>query len=224
MSNILEILDRMFSECSIRKDTTERIRPRSQDAVIQAYSHQYIGKIKGIPEHGDELFSIVDAFGSMSGRLLREYPWLERDETRRDPYRLIRIELDEGLAQSARKEMTDLAPDGQDVIDSMDRATRLLMLLQRHCIFIDAEESRSRRNTLASKMILRRIFCPAFRTTLVNSESFTLDRSKWDEFCNDPKGFADRYVRAVVTTAKKKRGMDQPDQLSLFQGQGGDGR
>lgn len=210
VSNILEVLHRLYESCRVSKESVVALEPRHQHSAIQAYSLQYISKIKGIPEYGEDLFAIVNAFGSMSGRLLKEYPVIDRGGGRRDPYQLIRVEMDEGYAKSAQKLMEmQNAPDKLQT----ERAMLLWTLLQRYCLFIDAEESRSRRNTLASKIILRRIFCPAFSTAMTNSECYTVDKGKWERFCTDPDGTADRYARDVVEEAMRKRGVTGQGEL-----------
>ncbi|MGA2616291.1 MAG: protein kinase [Thermoguttaceae bacterium] len=212
VSNILELLNRMFEQCGVTRDTTSVISADSQDAVIEGYSRQYIAKIKGIPRYGERLFAIVDAFGNLSKRLLNEYPWISRPDNRRDPYQLLRIELDEaefGGAPPDSTPSTDNATASRAQMDPM----QLWRLLQRYCLFIDADESRSRRNTLSSRVILRRVFCPAFRIGLVNSECFTLSRDQWSAFCHDPSGRAEQFVRDVVETANRKRG---PEYYPLF--------
>jgi len=207
VSNVLEVLNRMYEECSVTKSRVNCIEARAQDAVIQGYSLQYISKIKGIPHYGEKLFQIVDAFGNMCARLLREYPLVTHGD-RLEPYQLIRIELDEGFVRSSNDILNVFKFDVSSE-KGIDDNVAIMILLQRYCIFIDAEESRSRRNTLANKVILRRIFCPAFRAGLVNSESFTLDKRKWQSLCSDPKGYCDRYVDNLVREAKRRRGEDE---------------
>ena len=201
ISNILEILRRMYDECGVTKTQGECIDPRKQDSVIESYSQQYIAKIKTIPQHGEHLFEIANAFGSMSRKMLRDSEWINRGGGRRDPYQLIRIEMDEGK---------DINQDAYSDAD-LEPHINLWRLLQRYSIFIDCEESRSRRNTLASKVILRRIFCPAFRIALVNSESYTITREHWEAFCNDPQGTADRHVQRVLGTSDQYK-----NQYTLF--------
>jgi hypothetical protein len=200
ISNVLELLSRIYDQCVVTKQQTDRIDPRRQDSVIETYSQQYIAKIKTIPKSGERLFEIVNAFGSMSGQLLREHQWIDRGPTRKDPYQLIRIEMDEGMVRAANRFLEDVDSNlyTDSGIERGDGPESLWILLQRYSIFIDAEESRSRRNTLASKVILRRIFCPTFRIALTNSESYTITRQDWEAFCADPKGTADRYVRRVL--------------------------
>lgn len=208
VSNILELLNRMYDECGVKAESTSRIHPEQQNSVIEAYSRQYIAKIKGIPAFGEKLFSIVDAFGHMSRRLLQDYPWIERPAGRRDPYQLLRIEMDE-------------AGYG----DSETEAEQIWRLLQRYCIFIDGDESRSRRNTLSSRVIFRRIFCPAFRIGLTNSECLTYSRQQWEAFCNDPSRRAEIYIRDNIERALKRRGQDSDSDRPLFRtelGEGGD--
>jgi len=187
ISNILEILSRMYEQCDVKKLQKERIAPRKQDDVIQTYSRQHIEKIKTVPQYGGTLFEIVNAFGSMSRTLLQEHEWINRGQNRRDPYQLIRIEMDEGR---------DIDPGLYEGSEA-ELHIKLWLLLQRRSIFIDAEKSRSRRNTLASKVILRRIFCPSFRIALTNSESYTINKHDWATFCADPLGTAKRYVQRV---------------------------
>jgi len=209
VSNILELLSRMFESCGVKKNTVSTLKPVDQDSVIEDYSLQYIRKIKGIPAHGAELFAIVDAFGNMSARYLQEYPWLQRDAGRRDPYQLLRIELDEAFVRQAEQA---LDRTGSGTV-SEPLPARLWRLLQRYCIFIDADEGRSRRNTLAGRVILRRIFCPAFRIGLANSESFTISQLEWVAFCADPAGRAEQVQRRAIEQAKERRG----DGPSLFE-------
>lgn len=90
---------------------------------------------------------------------------------------------------------------------------KLWILLQRYCIFIDAEASRSRRNTLARKVILRRIFCPAFSISMVNSECYTLSESSWAAFCTDPNGTTEKYVRDAVADAQEKKNKQKQEIL-----------
>lgn len=197
ISNILEVLDRIYGSCRVSKTTSGLIEERHQHSVIQSYSMQYIAKIKGIPRYGDKLFQIVNSFGNLSAQLLKKHAMIDRGSGRADPYQLIRIEIDDNIVQSANnllKESTDYS----EKIDKQKEAELLWLLLQRHCIFIDAEESRSRRNTLASKVILRRIFCPAFGTTLVNSESLTISKANWIRLCYDPEGFTEQYLRKAL--------------------------
>lgn len=124
---------------------------------------------------------------------------------------------DEGLRRSADKELELYLsePESHAVSTHPNLPARLWMLLQRHSIFIDADEGRSRRNTLSSKVVLRRIFAPAFKTTLVNSESYTLDKDQWSEFCSDPKGTAGRYARDSIARAGRRK-QSSTVQGSLF--------
>lgn len=195
VSNILELLNRMYEECGVKADSRTRINPEQQDAVVEAYSRQYIGKIKGIPKYGERLFGIVDAFGSLSRGLLQDSPWIERTPTRRDPYQLLRIELDEAGTEASNPE-----------------AITVWRLLQRYCIFVDADEGRSRRNTLSSRVLLRRIFCPAFRIGLTNSECWTLSQGQWEAFCHDPQSRAEAYLRDVL----RRRNDAADKQAELF--------
>ena len=68
----------MFDQCGITQESRTVIPADSQDAVIECYSRQYIAKIKGIPRCGEQLFAIVEGFGTLSKRLLNEYPWMNR--------------------------------------------------------------------------------------------------------------------------------------------------
>ncbi len=208
VSNILELLNRMFDHCNITRDQTSLIPPGHQNDVIEGYSKQYLSKVKGIPRYGERLFKIVDAFGHLSRRLLEEYPYIERGDNRRDPYQLLRIELDEAGLDGGGTDLARLEDDDGQA-DVTNQPPLLWKLLQRYCLFIDADEGRSRRNTLSSRVLLRRIFCPAFRIGLVNSESYTLSQQQWSAFCADSKGRAENYARSIIDVARKKRGDEE---------------
>lgn len=187
IGNILELLNRMYRTNKIEINHTKIIPPHKQDQSIQLYSRQLISKIKGIPQYGEKLFELVNSFGSYSAEILKEHPWVDRGE-RKDPKQTIRIELDEGYIRKNDTISFFYSEQVTKADSELDEPTILWMLLQRYSIFIDAEESRSRRNTLASKVILRRIFCPAFGISLTNSESLTIDGPNWRAFCKDPQG------------------------------------
>jgi len=211
VSNILELLNRMYEVFEIGPDMIEQIDKNKQSSVIERYSQQYLAKIKGIPRYGEKLFHLVNAFGNMSLQLLREYPWISRASDRRDPYQLIRIEMDETYVASAQ----DLLGIDQEKVGTQLSAKWLWFLLQRYCIVIDASESRSRRNTLASKVILRRIFCPAFKIGLTNSECYTVSRRDWEAFCYNPEAMAKSYVKRAIEKAKSSRGIEG-EQLNIW--------
>ncbi len=182
VSNILELLNRMFEDCEVTRESEQRILPRHQDAVIQNFSLQYVSKIKGIAKYGERMFEIVDAFGNAAKRLLEDRPLVGK---RGEPYRLIRIELDE-------------ADRGNQEWNKDGEASELWKALQRYCIFVDAVESRSIRNTLSSRVLFRRIFCPAFRIGLVNSECWRMSKKQWEAFVSDPSGRAEGFVKASI--------------------------
>lgn len=211
VSNILELLNRMFEQCAVKRDSDRRIPAEHQDEVIQSYSLQYVSKIKGIPGYGERMFSIVDAFGNMARRLLEEHPLVGQ---RQEPYRLLRIELDEAVRDgNGIGKLSAL----DSVASGTSDALELWMYLQRYCIFIDAEESRSRRNTLSSRVLFRRILCPAFRIGLVNSESWTLSRQQWEAFTNDPSGRAELYAKTSIERSTRRSSETQSDkQRPLF--------
>ena len=121
---------------------------------------------------------------------------MERPDNRRDPYQLLRIELDEAASPDLAVAFAQLDEHGELARDA-DEALYLWRLLQRYCLFVDADEARSRRNTLSSRVVLRRIFCPAFRIGLVNSECYTLSRQHWSAFCDNPAVRADQYARTA---------------------------
>jgi serine/threonine protein kinase len=211
ISNILEVLRRIFEKAGITPNSSIRtVEPSKQHAVIHSYSQSHLAKIKAIPGIGDDLFSMVEAFGSMAGQLLREYPMMNVDQNRKEPYRVLRIELDEASVRGAQEKLEREAIGRPD---SLERSMTIWRALQRYCIFIDGSQSRSRRNTLSDKVLLRRIFCPAFNLALSHRESLTLSKAQWDNFCADPKGFAQRHVREVIDSAEKKRASLQ---LPLF--------
>jgi hypothetical protein len=181
VSNILELLNRMFEECNVKANSKSAIIPQHQNAVIETYSRQFIAKIKGIPAYGEQLFEVVNAFGNMAKRLLEDHPWLDRGPNRRDPYQLLRIELDESGSEGSESE-----------------PMQVWRMLQRYCLFVDADGGRSRRNTLSGRVVLRRILCPAFRIGLTSSESWTVSPQQWTAFCDNPTRFAETQVRRTL--------------------------
>jgi len=171
------------------------IAPTIQHTAITTFSRRFLRQILDIPVHGRQLFQIVNAFGTISQQLLYHHPGVAKGEGRPlDPYELLRIEVDERFPLK-------------------DETERTFRCLQKWDIFIDAAAGRSRRMTLSRKVVLRKIFCPAFKTTLSSSESMTLSAEELKWFLTEPEYFKKRYLERRLPS--EEGDIEEAEQLWL---------
>jgi hypothetical protein len=156
-SEMIRMVGEIFREARIGPDTpVRRIEPAVQSRAIERVSREYLSRIRHIRPDGQKLFNIVDSFGNLSKKLLYEHSLVgqgkdHRGEHRKDPYDLLNIYVD-------------------DFTRASRTAREVWQRLQKASIFVDIGIAPSQRRVIADHATLRRIYCPAFRTTLTSSE------------------------------------------------------
>jgi len=104
-----------------------------------------------------------------------------RGKRRQDPYDLLTIYVDD---------LTKAQPSAQRVWERLQRAS----------IFIDIRLAPSQRTVIADRATLRRIYCPAFGTTLSSSEHLQLTKEQFELFIDTPDEFCDKRLKNLKTT------------------------
>ncbi len=184
-SEMIRTVGEIFSEARIEPDTpVKEIPPPVQDRAIDRVSREYLGRVRHIQPDGQKLFDVVDCFGKLSKDLLYEREPVgqgkdSKGQPRKDPFDLLTIYVDD---------LTKATPGARKVWE----------LLQRASIFVDTGLAPSQRSVIAGRGTLRRIYCPAFRTTLSSSEHLQTTKYQFEWFMDKPDEFCrDQYRRKV---------------------------
>ena len=175
-SEMIRLVGNIFREANLEPGSAvRRIDPAIQSRAIEKASREYLSRIRHIRPDGQKLYNIVNCFGQLSRNLLYEHPLVRqgkdsRGRVREDPYDLLNIYVD-------------------NVMSASKAARRVWERLQKASIFVDTGVATSQRSMVADRATLRRIYCPAFRTTLTSSEHLQLTKDQFEWFMDKPEEF-----------------------------------
>lgn len=173
ISNLLEIYRRIFEKGKVNAQTKEMVPPNVQHAAIESVSRDLLTLIKFYVPYGAEMHNVVYKFGNLSRRILREGK-LQKKGDGWIPSETSRIEVDQ--------------PPGQPGEELTDAQQELMDELIRRAIFIEMEIGRARhRFTPTLRWQLRRIYCPAFGSSLAKNTAVKLTPSEFKWFLIDPE-------------------------------------
>jgi len=185
ISEMIRMVGEIFREAGIRKDSRFRqIDPSFQDKAIRNVSRDFLSRLRNIRPDGQKLYEVVNSFGSLSQQLLYERKLVgqgkdSKGQSRKDPCDLLTIYVD-------------------DLTRASQPARRVWERLQRASIFVDIRLAPSQRAVIADRVTLRRIYCPAFGTTLTSSEHLQATKGQFEWFMDRPEEFCKDYFRKVV--------------------------
>jgi hypothetical protein len=148
-----------------------RILPAIQNRAIREAAGSFLKNLRGIPKCGEQLVSIVEAFGNVSHSHLRYLD--SKNEEASPPKQATRIEPYEALSLS-------------------EKAQQLYEELLRYSVFIEDFRGKSRRGNVVPRLYLRRFLIPHFNLTFSTRDSIELEPKEFEEFLVDPKGFEQR--------------------------------
>lgn len=189
VSEMIRMVGEIFREAGISKEKQPRlIEPAIQDKAIRNASREFLSRIRNIRPDGQKLFDVVDSFGKLSQQLLYERQLVgqgtdSKGRARKDPYDLLTLYVD-------------------DLTKALPLARRVWERLQRASIFFDIRIAPSQRAVIADRVTLRRIYCPAFATTLTSSEHIQLTKTQFERFMQEPESFCKDYFRRTVVDAQ----------------------
>jgi serine/threonine protein kinase len=190
-SEMIRLVGEIFDEAGIKPGTpVGGIPPAVQDRAIDRVSREYLGRIRHIRPDGQKLFDVVNSFGRLSQKLLYEHPLVgqgknSKGQPRKDPYDLLSIYVDD---------LTKASKSARGVWERLQKAS----------ILIDIGLAPSQRAVIADRATLRRIYCPAFRTTLTSSEHLQTTKDQFEWFMDKPKEFCEDYYRRNVEEKKRQ--------------------
>ena len=202
-SEMIRMVGKIFEEAGIKGgETVAKIDNHIQDRVIKRVSREHLDRIRYIRPDGDRLFEIIKSFGQLSKDLLYEKEPVGQGKNRegkqrKDPYDLLTIYVDD--LQAAFRSYRDI-----------------WKLLQKASIFVDIGVAPSQRCVIADRVTLRRIYSPAFKTTLTSSEHLQLTKKQFEGFIDKPGEFCLKYFKRVTKKEEIKTLFLWEDEKDIF--------
>ena len=198
ISEMIRMVGEIFREAGIgRGAKVSKIDPSIQDKAIRNASRDFLSRIRNIRPDGQKLYDVVDNFGRLSQQMLYERPLVgqgkdSKGRARKDPYDLLTIYVD-------------------DLTKALPFARRVWERLQRASIFVDIRLAPSQRTVIADRVTMRRIYCPAFATTLTSSEHIQLTKEQFEQLMDEPAEFCTAYLRRNVKNDLERTFWDVAD-------------
>ncbi len=173
ISVLLEIYRRIFQEGRVNQQTREQVSGGTQHAAIRAVSSDLLNLIKSYVPRGEEMYNIAYCFGNLSRHILREGR-LQKKGDSQISCETSRIEVDQVPGQPG---------------EGWTEGQRELMLeLVRRAIFIEMGLGLGRHGfTPTLRWQLRRVYCPAFGTSLAKNTAIKWTPSEFKYFLTNPK-------------------------------------
>jgi hypothetical protein len=139
-----------------------------QNQSIRSAAGSFLKNLRGIPQCGEQLVSIVEAFGNIAHSHLR---FLEsKNEKGSPPKQATRIEP---------YEMFTLSAEAQALYEE----------LLRYSVFIEDFRGKSRRGNVVPRLFLRRFLIPHFNLTFSTRDSIEIEPHQFEAFLLNPKLF-----------------------------------
>ena len=192
VSMLLEIYRRIFREGKVNAQTHEMVPPYKQHKAIVSVSREFLDIIKNYVPYGDQMYAIVSSFGNLSRRILREGKLMSNNVLNETT----RIEVEEKPGYPTE----DLTKDQRE----------LMQELVRRAIFIEMEPGRTRHDfSLTRRWQLRRVYCPAFGTSLVKSVAIKWKPDQFKYFLINSKEACElEFKKKYMDIKERKREFD----------------
>lgn len=167
-----------------------------QNQAIREEAGRFLKNLRSIPRSGEQLVSIVEAFGNVSNSHLKYLD--SKNEEGNPPKQASRIEPYEQFS---------LSPHAQQLYDE----------LLRYSVFIEDFRGKSRRGNVVPRLYLRRFLIPHFNLTFSMRDSIELEPADFETFLLDPKAFEQKLRLKSLDESKRfeTQQTEVENQLSL---------
>lgn len=178
---LLELCRAIWSEAGGKKALSEPIDENDffklQDRVVTRFSRERLALLRGMPEVGDQLYSVACAMGEVSHDKLTKYEPILDSKTGKPRYReVIRINVDEkkSLSHDAEKRYRALVKYGVFT----DTGSKYLWGSEVEGI----------------KLVFRKIYTPCFRISYRDRTGLRLTVAELEGLLTEPEKFARRKI------------------------------
>lgn len=176
ISTLLELCYAIYQEAKtkykIPENKKENIPFDLQNEIITQFSRHRFALIKGMPDMGDELYSIAYAMGTISLTYLTEYGSVLDHTSGKERYQeIIRINI-RGTKKLSRE------------------AKQIYEALIKYGIFTDAGTGYLWGDKITNlRLIFRKIYVPAFKISYRDRQALIMTPSLFENFLKDPEHF-----------------------------------
>lgn len=174
------------------------IREDKQDRAIRETGNDFLSRIEAVPNIGEDLRKIADAFGTVANWYLRNRN--SKNQAQNPPWQAFRLEVrdtpyfEDSLLEEAKKKYN---------IDNNVTTEKLELLykdLIRYGIFLRDIRGKGQRGTVIPRLYLRRLLIPTFLLTPSKRDSVGVEVGEFFMLLSNPEEF--------VTHMKKKEPND----------------
>ncbi|WP_337287276.1 protein kinase [Candidatus Methylomirabilis sp.] len=173
-----------------------RISEKTQNKAIREAAGGFLKNLRDIPQSGEQLVAIVEAFGNVSNSHMKYLD--SKNESETPPKQATRIEPYEPFSLS-------------------NQARQYYDELLRYSVFIEDFRGKSRRGNVVPRLYLRRFLIPHFNLTFSMRDSIELEPDEFETFLLHPKSFEQKLRLKSSDDADRydKQQVDAGDQLPL---------
>jgi hypothetical protein len=170
---LLEIFRRIFERGKVTPHSHDTVPPYIQDDAIVSVSREFFAHIKNYHPHGNEMYSIINHFGTLCRMILQKGKF-QRKNSGSVPSETTRIEVDEDPSQA----QIELSNKQKEIMDE----------LIKRAIFIELNPGRARHGLTPSlRWQLRPVLCPTFATSLSKNTAVKWKPEEFRYFLNAPE-------------------------------------
>jgi len=179
ISTLLELCRDIYRQSKAKRkfprNASEHIDFKLQDGIIKNFSRDRVAMIKEIQIYGDPLFLIVNALGEISRKYLYEFGQIGKQKGRHQEK--IRIEV--------------------NGIKKLDTTVVLLyQAMIKFGVFTDAGTGYPWGDIITNvRLIMRRIYAPAFQISFRNRECVRLTPDRFESFLREPQMYSKRGTK-----------------------------
>lgn len=214
ISEMLRLVRGMFNEVGQNKNWEEGsveipIPPEEQDEVIKRYGGSFLNKIESIPESGERLREVAEAFGRHANQLLMEKT--SKNETGNPPFQAFRIEIRDSFSFDTEEHLNEVLrvlrkdtsrrPEKQDIAEEAESIYNDLL---QYGIFLLDTRGKSIRGGAVPRLYLRRLLLPKFNLTPSQRDNVSLEPAEFVYLLANPEGYdASDFERSETESLSK---------------------
>ncbi len=173
VATLLHVYRRILEAANAGPDTKTRIADRIQHDAIRSVSREMLSLVRSHQPFGQQMLNVAQEFCGLARFALENGLVQERGSL--EPMKRTRIEVD------------GLSLPNLELGDSVESG--LVKELMRRAIFIDIGPGSARHaEKVTTRLMLRRIFLPAFQLSLAKNGQFMWSEAKFLRFLQDPAG------------------------------------
>lgn len=188
IANILRLIRNVFSLSKLKGFTEYPISMIIQDQAVRETSQGFFEKLKSIPDTGQYLARIAQAFGDVANQYLRKRR--SKNIETNPPYQAFRLELLETLDLDEEEQYEKLAKPPLE----KGFIKKLYNDLIKYGVFIRDVKGKSQRGTVVPRLYLRRLLIPTFLLSPSKRDHIRVNAQEFRMLLAEPGKFKNHMI------------------------------